>query len=148
MEITKINITSFEQLREYCAAFRLVMGHGIEDQPEEEDDEPEDADPEEDSESEAPRRRGKRTPNHKAAAQKYASWQPKEYGCLSGSGKDVPEGRKFASGGQHVLSSIAGAVNAGKLDFENICPRAYKYLLDSGKYPNIVDRLAQELDEA
>lgn len=141
----KINITSFTQLREYVQAYRLVTGHGIEEVLEEEAEETEET---EEQDGSAPKKpRGTRTPNHKKAAEKYATWDPESSGCLSGSGKETPSGRDFASGGQHVLSAIAGAVNAGELDFSKIAPHAYQYLIDCGRYPDLVDRLQEALDE-
>ena len=135
----KVRITSIEQLREYAKAYRLVTGHSIEDDLE---DDSTDAD----DDPAAPRKQqGKRTPNHKAAAVRYADWEPATTGCLSGSGEEVPQGGRFSKGGQHKLTAIAGAVNAGELDFDKIATHAYQYLLDSGKYPNLTSRLEQEL---
>ena len=136
----KIKITSIEQMREFAQAYRLVTGYSIEDELEE--DEATDSDESDDS---APKKRGTRTPNHKGAAQRYADWEPASSGCLSGSGEEVPQGGRFAKGGQHKLTAIAGAVNAGELDFDKIASHAYQYLLDSGKYPNLTSRLEQEL---
>lgn len=136
----KIKITSFEQLREYAKAYKLVTGYGIEDEVEEEDAE------EETDDSAAPRKQqGKRTPNHKGAAERYKDWEPASSGCLSGSGDEVPQGGRFSKGGQHKLTAIAGAVNAGELDFDKIATHAYQYLLDSGKYPNLDVRLEEAL---
>lgn len=138
----KIKITSIEQVREYAIAYRLVTGISIEEEVFEE--ETSELEPEETS---APKKRGTRTPNHKKAAEKYASWEPSSSGCLSGSGEEPPSGGRFASGGQHVLTAIAGAVNAGELDFDKIASHAYQYLLLSGKYPNLNDRLQEALRE-
>ncbi len=138
----KIKLTSIEQVREYAKAYRLVTGISIEEEIFEEETselEPEEAE-------EAPKKRGTRTPNHKKAADKYANWEPATSGCLSGSGEDPPTGGKFASGGQHVLTAIAGAVNAGELDFDKIAPHAYQYLIDCGRYPDLNERLQEALE--